>query len=206
MRRRTWILTGLTLVVPLSLAACGEASERLAEEAAEQAIEDAGGGNVEIDSDSGEVRIETEDGSMTVDENGNMVITDADGNVVTQSETEDGVTQVSTADGMFTTGSGELPEGWPAPELPGGFTVLQGSTMSDASTSGWTVVAEFDGDVTSACDALAASMSGWTATSDAAMSSDTFCLLGFENGQYTWQASVADDSGTVSAVINVITT
>jgi len=205
MRRRTWLLTGLTILAPFSLVACGEASERLSEEAAERAIEEAGGGNVEIDADSGEVRVETEDGSMTVDENGNMIITDADGNVVTESQTEDGVTQVSTADGMVTTGSGELPQGWPAPALPAGFTVVQGTTLSDSSMNGWTVVAGYEGAVAAACDALAASMSGWTPTAERVTSGDSFCMLGYENGQYTWQASVAADSGTVSAVINVIT-
>jgi hypothetical protein len=206
MHRRTWLLTGLTILAPISLVACGGASERISEEAAERAIEEAGGGNVEIDADSGEVKIETEDGSMTVDENGNMVIIDADGNVVTQSQTEDGATQVSTADGMVTTGSGELPEGWPAPELPTGFTVVQGTTISDSSSNGWTVVAGYEGAVTAACDALAASMSGWTPIGERVASGDSFCALSYENGQYTWQATVAADSGTTTAVINVITT
>jgi hypothetical protein len=48
-------------------------------------------------------------------------------------------------------------------------------------------------------------MSGWTATEGMASSSDTFCMLGFEDGQYLWQATIADDGGTVSAVLNVFT-
>jgi hypothetical protein len=207
MRRRSLLVTvPFLLVVPSVLGACGAAADKAAEEAAERAIEEAGGGNVEIDADGGEVKFETDEGTMTVDEDGNMVITDADGNVVTQTETEDGVTQISTDDGSMTIGEDSLPEGWPAPALPDGFTVQQGSSMSDASSMAWTAVASYAGSVNEACDALKASMSGWTVVGETTSSgASSFCAITFEDATYTWQATVADDSGATTAVLNVIT-
>ncbi|MGD2101872.1 MAG: hypothetical protein PVG83_06510 [Acidimicrobiia bacterium] len=58
-------LAALATVFLLLLAACSP-GEELAEELAEQALEEQGGGDVEIDSDSGEVNIESDDGSFTI--------------------------------------------------------------------------------------------------------------------------------------------
>lgn len=63
--RRTVAATTLAAFLPLSLAACGESIENAAEEAAEQAIEDANGGEVDIDTDNGEVKVESSDGSYS---------------------------------------------------------------------------------------------------------------------------------------------
>ena len=58
MKRTAIGLVALALV----LTACQSAAEVLAEQAAEQAL----GGDVKIDTDSGEVSVETEDGSITI--------------------------------------------------------------------------------------------------------------------------------------------
>lgn len=60
--RRTLAAVAAAAVLPLGLAACG--GDEAAENAAEKAIEDANGGDVDIDIDGDEVKIEGSDGAV----------------------------------------------------------------------------------------------------------------------------------------------
>lgn len=121
MRRITTLL--LVAVAGLVLASCGEATERLTEEAIEQS---AGGGEVDIEED-GSVSIENDDGSFSADADGNVNI-----------ESEDGSFNI---DGQ----SGELPDDFPDVPLPDDFEVRTSSSQSDGEGTIFSVHGTVDG-------------------------------------------------------------
>jgi hypothetical protein len=201
MRARSILFTFPLLIAPAVLTSCGNS----AEEAAERAIENETGGDVEIDSDGGGFQVETDEGSMTVDEDGNMVITDADGNVVMQGDGEGGITNISTPDGVVVMGGGSLPDGWPAPALPDGTTILQASRVEESGTTNWTVLIEYGGDPAAACEAFKATMDGWSKTAEQTIEGDSpMCSLVFEKDgvEWTMYASGTPD-GTSSGGVSI---
>lgn len=134
-RRRNLIALGLVPALTFTMS-CGKAAEKAGEKMAEQALEDAGGGNVDIGKD-GQIKIETKDGTYESDGQGNVRI-----------ETEDGTT---------TAGSG-LPDGWPDDvPVPGDASVTYGS----ASPEGLMVTLQIKGSPADAFDELKAALDGW---------------------------------------------
>ncbi len=86
--RRTTVIASLA-VLGLTAAACS--SEDAAESFLENALEQEGGGDVDLDFGSdGGFSIETDEGSMSIDEDGNFVITDESGEVITGDVDVDG--------------------------------------------------------------------------------------------------------------------
>jgi hypothetical protein len=201
--RRTTLAALVIAPLAVVVTGCGALAEEAAERAVEEAAEEAAGGG-EIDIDGGSVNIQTDEGSMTVDEDGNMVITDADGNVVTQASEEDGRTVISTEDGesTFTVGEDSLPEGWPGPDLPSGFTVVNGSRVEGAQNS-WSVGYTFDGSFDDACSAMEGSLGGWTQTFKTVTSGEgANCLFGYESDAYQLTANVTE-TDRIDAFISV---
>ena len=148
---KTRALAGIGVAGALLLTAgCGKAADKIAERAAEEAVENAaGGGNLDISGDG--FTFESEDGTVSyeVDEDGNVVMKGPDGEVITADS--DGNMTMSGEDGdsTFTSGeNAELPEGWPEyMALPDGASITTAATTADGEQKIGTVTAEVDGDV-----------------------------------------------------------
>jgi hypothetical protein len=151
MRTRTTSLL-LSGGLVLGLVACGGEDE-----IAEQIIEQASDGSVDIESNDGEITIEGEDGTMTIDpETGEMVIEGADG-------------------GMSITSGGELPEDLPEAPRFTGTTVSSAGRIEDNGTITWSINGEIE-DPQNAYDALVAELEadGWEIVDNTTISSPEF--------------------------------
>ncbi|MDE0804239.1 MAG: hypothetical protein OSA99_13075 [Acidimicrobiales bacterium] len=115
----------LSVVAMLALASCGEAAEKLAEEAIEQS---AGGGEADIN-DDGSFSFENDEGSFSVDDEGNVKIEGEDGEFSLDSSTD-----------------GELPDDFPDVPLPDGFSPQSNSKQSDGDQTIYTAFGTADGD------------------------------------------------------------
>jgi len=107
MQRIGWLMVGCLTVV------CG------CEKAEEKAIEAASGGQVQVESDGDKMVIRTEEGEAVIDrEGGKMVVTTPEGETATVTMGQDAA-RFEGKDGTLTIGSGEVPEGFPLPVMPG---------------------------------------------------------------------------------------
>lgn len=152
-RRRGLVLLAAVAPVSLALAACGGDSDaERAERAIEEAIEQSGGGDVDIDLDDsgdGDVRIETDEGVFEASDGGDLPALIAD-NVPVPDGWVSGGTSVVTADGQevatatFTVADtakaafGELRAAMSA----AGFTE---TTISETEASGYSGLGGWDG-------------------------------------------------------------
>jgi hypothetical protein len=132
----------------LLLAGCGAASEKLAEEATERAIESQGGGNVEIDTDGdGSINIETDEGTYSADGEGNF--------------------NLETGDGSFSAGSGSMPDGWPDDvPLPDDFEVITGSTMDNSEGTVLSATGTSSTPAADVVDDMKAALDDWTVSGE----------------------------------------
>ncbi len=159
--RRTTIIASLA-VLGLTAAACS--SEDAAESFLENALEQEGGGDVDLDFGSdGGFSIETDEGSMSIDEDGNFVITDESGEVITGDVDVDGdggvtiesdegnFSMESDGEGSTTFQSDEgemtinafegLPDDWPGDvPQPVGLDIENGSSAITGESLNFTVL------------------------------------------------------------------
>jgi hypothetical protein len=107
MRRFGWLLVGCLTIV------CG------CKKAEEKAIEAASGGQVQVQSDGDKMVIRTEEGEAVIDrEGGKMVVTTPKGETTTVTMGQDAA-RFEGKDETLTIGSGDVPEGFPLPVMPG---------------------------------------------------------------------------------------
>jgi hypothetical protein len=150
---KTRVLAGIGVAGALLLTGgCGKAADKIAERAAEEAIENsAGGGEVDI---SGDGSFSYNDGNVSyeTDADGNMVMKGPDGEVITADA--DGNMTMSGEDGetTYTTGeNAELPAGWPDfLALPGGSTLMASTTTTEGGVKVGNITAELEGAVSDA--------------------------------------------------------
>lgn len=173
-------LVALALLPALLLfGGCGEASDKIAEKAAEKAIENQTGGDVDIDADGGGVRVETPDGVFE---------SDAEGNFSMESE-----------DGTVTAGAG-LPEDWPEDlPLPDGVEVVYGSSSPEGATVTLTGTGSVD-DLMAEFEDL---YGDWTAEDESTMESGgtSFRSARFVDGNRSLSVSVSDSGGEATAAL-----
>ncbi len=133
----------------LILGGCGKAVDKIAERAAEKAIGDAAGGDLDISGDGFTFRSGDGEISYQVDDDGNVVMRGPDGEVITADS--DGNMTMSGPDGetTYTTGeNAEVPDGWPrflAP--PDGATLLTSHASTEGDQRVGSITAEVDGPV-----------------------------------------------------------
>lgn len=177
-RRRRLLALGLVPALAFT-AGCGKASEKLAEKAAERALEDAGGGNVDIGKD-GSIKIETEDGVYETDGDGNFRV-----------ETDDGVS----------IGGSDIPDGWPEDVPVPESTVSYGASSPD----GLMVTLTVDGSAGDVYDDIKASLDGWDVEDEYSSSSagSEMRTATFKKGARTLTVSAADNGEGGSGVTMV---
>lgn len=174
--RRRLLALGLVPVLTFTMS-CGKAAEKASEKMAEKALEDAGGGNVDIGKD-GSIKIETEDGTYQ---------SDGDGNV-----------RIETEDGTSVAGQG-VPEGWPDDvPIPDKAAVSYGASSPD----GLMVTLTAPGAPADVYDDLKASLDGWTAEDEfsANGSGTDMKSARFVDGERSVNVSVSDDGNGASMV------
>lgn len=179
----TTALAGAALV----FAACG-GGDSISENLAEEAIEQAGGGDVDIDSDGGSVNIDTDEGSMSVDEDGNV--------------------EIETEDGSFSS-SGDIPEGFPDEvPLPDGLDVGSGAVTDGPEGESYQVAGSVDGDPADVFAELIAQFedAGFDKESEANNTSggSFFGNAGFTDGTWTVNVSVTDGVEGEGAAVTLL--
>lgn len=185
MRRTRSTLVSLAAAGAL-LAACG--GDSVSENLAEKALEQAGGGDVDINSEDGSFSVENEDGSFSVDEEGNL--------------------DIETDDGSFSS-SGDLPEGFPDDvPLPDGFELQQGSKSTDGDQTIYTVFGTVDGDPADVFADIVAQYedAGYDVQNKTETNSNDDFMggAGFVNDDHTVSMSVfGDGAGQTTVSLNV---
>jgi hypothetical protein len=135
------------VTVGLVLVAVGCGGDQVAERIAENRIESAGGGDVDVDLNDGEFSVKTEDGEFSIktDEDGNVSIQGSgsnDGETFTI-ESENGETVVESDGGTATFSQGtDLPEGFPDDiPIPDSMTVVFSQAAETPEGQAFSIVA-----------------------------------------------------------------
>ncbi|MCZ7527550.1 MAG: hypothetical protein M5U14_14895 [Acidimicrobiia bacterium] len=182
-----------TLVLAAALAGVGLAACGDDDKAAEEIIEQLGGGSVDIDSDDGEIKIQTEDGDLTISEDGGSGSFTVEG--------EDGEDTVSFGSGA------ELPEDWPEDvplpedaEVQGSYT----QTVDDQRT--WTISLVVDGDAVEVTEAYRAAIeaAGFTIDSEMSGGSGSEAFASFSASNDDWMVNAITGSEGDQVVMNLM--
>jgi flagellar basal body rod protein FlgF len=165
---------------------CGDAADKVAEQAVERAIESETGGDVDIDTDGdGSVSFETDEGSFSSDGEGNLEI-----------ESADGSTSISS--------DGEIPEGWPEEvPLPADLEVTLGSSMDAADGRLLSVMGTTSESATDLLDEMKAALADWTISGEVVSTTDgsttTSAQFELDGRRVNFLASETPDGTTFQA-------
>ncbi len=201
---RRSMIVGASAALLIALGGCGKAAEKIAERGLEEAIENEGGGDVDIDLGGGGFNIETDEGSIRVGEDGSFVIEGEDGQVITGDSDDGGGFNLQTDDGenVFRAGDG-IPDEWPSDvPRPDGLSTVQGTYSSSGGFVQITVVGTPSG---TAADYLAS----YAASVEALGYERTSYFEGNGNTQYsfegpTWLVTLfGNDNGAPTATVGV---